>query len=121
MTAASHNTTFTRLDIASSRLRLLNQANAQNPADNGQAFSGGTAMFSVWADGTVSGATFNGCTVTLQFSPDNAASWIPYDNVGFVSNGSAIVRLKQGWRIRALITDAIPTGINAELDYLPSD
>ncbi len=114
-------TNVTRLDIASSRLLLLNRANAQNPADAGQVFSGGRALFSVWADGSVSGSTFNGCDVGLQFSPDNGASWIPYPNADFVSNGSVIVFLRQGWRIRALIGTATPTGINAELDYLPSD
>lgn len=117
----STSTQFSRLDIESANLLLLNRANAQNPAQGGQGFSGGRALFVVWADGGVAGATFNSCGVTLQFSPDNEASWVPYGGATFTSNGSTVVYLRHGWRIRALIDTADPTGINAALYYLPSD
>lgn len=112
---------LSNLDVASSKLLLLNQASALNPGDKGQMFSGGRALFIVWLDGTVPGATYNGSNVTLQFSPDNGASWIPYGGAAFTSNGSALVYLLHGWRIRALIATAAPTGLNAALYYMPDN
>ena len=68
--------------------------------------------------------TFDGCTVTLQYSPDGGTTYVTardasYSDISFTANGSIAIEAPLGELLRCAVTnDGASTSITAKLKVI---
>ena len=68
---------------------------------------GGTMTFAAWG-------TWDGATVTLQYSPDGGTTWIPVgSDTTLTANGAANFRVAAGMQIRCVVSGVGTTSVSA--------